>query len=225
MNASCDLYEAPYSEEKEGYFQHGTAVASIIGASGNNNECSVGIAPQVTLSACVSTTTPEVDESAKNGTVLSLKLDQMDISQNSYGDVPCMAAGTYSMRGRFKDVDGCPFADRPIEYVYRGEVLTLEHPCNACEFPSDNISRKCANAIYNHCFFFFELDRATCIDHLDGLIRGGQCSFLGADKAVIESLERGAKQGRNGNGIIYVFSSGESASINLVENSLLFVPC
>jgi len=222
VDASCDLYEAAYSEEEEDYFQHGTMVASIIGAGGNNNECSVGIAPQVTLSSCVFTTVTERGTVAKNRTWLAHKVDQMDISQNSYGTVPCEPAGAYSMRDRFEDVDECPFADRPMEYIFQDEEMIVDHPCDVCEFPSDNISEKCADTIHYHCLLFFEWDRDTCRDHLDGLSRGRQCTFFSEDKAIVESLERGAEQGRDGKGIIYVFSSGESASTKLLGNS--FVP-
>ena len=57
---------------------HGTAVAGILGANANNNECSVGVAPQVTLSAC--NVYLSVTES-----FLETKLDAFDISQNSWG--------------------------------------------------------------------------------------------------------------------------------------------
>jgi subtilisin family serine protease len=49
----CDQFE-PTAEELQGgaAANHGTSVASILGAAGNNGECSVGIAPEVTLSSC-----------------------------------------------------------------------------------------------------------------------------------------------------------------------------
>ncbi|KAL3935203.1 MAG: hypothetical protein SGBAC_009234, partial [Bacillariaceae sp.] len=193
-------------------------VASIIGGTGNNGNCSVGIAPNVTLSSCVATTTPEVDQSARNGTWLGLKVDKMDISQNSYGSIPCIAAGSYSIPDEFANVDTCPFRDRPRTYIYRGKEVTFDHPCDVCTFPSDDISNSCAEAIHFHCGLFFEWDRETCINHLDGLTRGGQCSFFAGEEALVKSLDRGAKEGRNGKGIVYVFSSGNQLAFGADTN-------
>ncbi|CAJ1951664.1 unnamed protein product [Cylindrotheca closterium] len=207
-DASCDLYEAPYDRQDQEYYQHGTMIASILGGAGNNGNCSVGIAPNVTLSSCVATTTPTVDDSANDGTWLAYKVDQMDISQNSYGSIPCIAAGTFSIKDEFATVDTCPFRDRPREYIYLGEELSFDHPCDMCTFPSNSISNNCARAIHFHCALYFELDKDTCIKHLDGLTRGGECTFFSEEERVVDSLEKGAKEGRNGKGIVYVFSSG-----------------
>jgi len=48
-NASCPMH-TPLGRYHP--FEHGTGVASIATASGNNDECAVGIAPDATLSAC-----------------------------------------------------------------------------------------------------------------------------------------------------------------------------
>ncbi|CAJ1961945.1 unnamed protein product [Cylindrotheca closterium] len=218
VGGSCGLYEAPYDEEKQEFYQHGTKVASILGAGGNNDGCSVGVAPGVTLSSCVSTTTPNTDETAQDGTWLSHKLDDMDISNNSYGTIPCISAETFTISDMFEDVDECPFADRPEEYIYRGEEMSFDHPCNVCTFPSDSISDSCAMAIYDHCSLYYEWDRDTCINLLDGLTRSGQCSFLSEDETIVRSLERGAERGRDGKGIIYVFSSGNNLAFGSDTN-------
>jgi len=217
--ASCELYEAPYNSEKQDFYQHGTMVASIVGAAGNNG-CSVGIAPNVTLSSCLASTTPVLDQSATNGTWLAFQLNQMDISQNSYGSVPCIAAGSYSIPDTVAKTERCPFRERPKKYYYHGKVRTFDHPCDVCNFPldDDTFSENCALAIHFHCALFFEWDRDTCRNHLDGLVRSGQCSFFSEDEVVVESLERGAKEGRNGKGVVYVFSSGNHIAFGADTN-------
>ena len=74
---SCD--NATYLPVIQDVASHGTAVASIVGGSGDNGLCSVGISPNVTISAC----------NAFNETirpiVFGLLIDQHDISQNSFG--------------------------------------------------------------------------------------------------------------------------------------------
>ena len=54
-DASCPKDVVPKSNADT----HGTAVASIVAAVGNNGECAVGIAPQATLSACNALVTGE----------------------------------------------------------------------------------------------------------------------------------------------------------------------
>ena len=69
--------------EPIGGASHGMKVASIVGATGNNSNCGVGIAPEVTFSSCSSVYAPSIPE------LLTYKLDQMDISQNSWAVEGC----------------------------------------------------------------------------------------------------------------------------------------
>merc|ERR1719424_2247258 len=72
LNASCDGFSLsnPVSN-------HGNVVTALVGASGNNSHCSVGIAPKVTFSLC-----PIGPDHMPDA--LFSKLDQVDISQNSW---------------------------------------------------------------------------------------------------------------------------------------------
>ena len=60
--------------------QHGTSVASIVGAAANNGQCGVGVAPDSILNSC------NIFEQDDDGFLGSDdKLQEYDISQNSYG--------------------------------------------------------------------------------------------------------------------------------------------
>jgi hypothetical protein len=52
ISTSCPVYEPPLDEIGSSTESHGTSVAAIVGAAADNGECSVGIAPKVTLSSC-----------------------------------------------------------------------------------------------------------------------------------------------------------------------------
>ena len=147
VEASCQVIEVPELELQNPAVvtDHGTIVAGIIGAAKNNNQCSVGIAPDVTLSFCYALS---ADPSAKPDDLLVHKLDQMDISSNSWGRAACRKGN--SRRLQEDETPSCPF-------LFEGEGRP--NPCNATtclltDFgptatttPSD----ACRTDIANHC--------------------------------------------------------------------------
>jgi len=209
VDASCDRYEPYYYEEYEEYDQHGTIVASLIGAAGNNG-CSVGVAPEVRLSSCVVSIAPKLDRTFADGSYQAYQLDQMDISQNSYSYVPCQV-GQYNFAGTFEEITECPFLYRPDEpYIFVGAEYNLTHPCDVCEFPSLNPGDVCSDVIYVHCDSYFEYEQEACRDILDDFITRGECTFFQDFDSISASIEKGAKEGRDGKGIIYVYASGNN---------------
>eukprot|EP00980_Cylindrotheca_fusiformis_P005798 scaffold1223_cov119-Cylindrotheca_fusiformis.AAC.1 len=204
VNASCESYETSRA--------HGTAVASILGAEGNNTECAVGIAPKVTLSSCVVSTLGLNDLSVLNGTWLAHKIDQYDISQNSYGFPGCQPAGPDDpvSSASFPDILECPFTyTGPL--IYQGhEYDSGDFPCDACTFPLQQPSSKCIRSIREHCNFFFENDMPACSGFLEIITKHGECGFRRSRDIAEESLETGARDGRDGKGIIYVFAAGNA---------------
>lgn len=183
---SCNLYEIdPFDFQMDpGFAAHGTFVAGIVGGGANNNECGVGIAPEVTLSACYAFG----DESQ----VLEEKLDWFDVSQNSWGTDGCSDQNLQRDR---KLLEECPF-----EYSIR--------VCDVCDF-SQQITSQCENAIVSHCSEFFEEDEKACSDFID-LIVGGRCQFNVLSETDRQGLLNGITDGRDGKGIIYVFASGNA---------------
>ncbi|KAL3924661.1 MAG: hypothetical protein SGILL_000913 [Bacillariaceae sp.] len=195
-DASCAPNQTPSSSSK----QHGTSVASIIGASNSeDNTCTVGIAPGVILSACYGL--------APDESFLSEKVDQMDISSNSFERPACQPDDE---RRRDLQADQCPFAYSDYRPQY--------DPCLVCDSFSNNAgyndntirsSTECVEAIVEHCNRYYEIEREPCSEFLD-LIIGGECDYVGLSNVARNSIVKGVNEGRDGKGIIYVFAAGNS---------------
>ena len=208
-DASCQVYDMWYNKEDKEFGQHGTIVASIIGAAGNNSQCAVGVAPQVVFSSCVILSAPDVDETSHDGTYPAYKLHQIDISQNSFGVQTCRTLENSTFSGTFPNDNTCPFTYRYGDTVpFFGQATNVTHPCKACEFPSTEPDEFCANVVDQHCLLFAEFDQEICMELLDKLVLGGECGFRSMNPATTAAIEQGAMEGRNGKGIIYVHSSG-----------------
>jgi len=211
VDASCEVFDAWFNEDSQEYLQHGTVVASVIGAAGNNSQCAVGIAPEVTLSSCRVITTEFVDKTAENGTFPAYKLDQFDISQNSFASTGCAPQDGFTLSGVFVNTNECPFTHKPAApLVIDGVVLDEQHPCDACNFPSMEQPESCLSAVKLYCQVFFEVDQDTCTGLLDDLRTNGECTILPQNDATVAAMEQGAQEGRNGKGVIYVFASGNT---------------
>jgi hypothetical protein len=114
ISASCPGQLDPAPEVYEsGDMSHGTAIASIVGAAGDNGDCGVGIAPLVTLSGCRFS-----DSQLSYAEMLAYNLETFDISQNSWG------------------VESCQDQDRRLqekECPFKFEESTA-YPCDYCDF-------------------------------------------------------------------------------------------
>ena len=214
VDASCKVYDIWYDEEQEEYAQHGTIVASLIGAAGNNGQCAVGIAPKVTFSSCVVVSAPHPDETALDGSFPAYKLDQFDISQSSFGVQTCRRPeNTTYFLGKLlftETTTACPFTyqyDAADSMQFYGKTENITHPCKACKFPSTEPDKFCAQVVNQHCLYFGEHDQDICADLLDDLVLGGECAFRPVHPTMMAAIEKGASEGRDGKGIIYVYSS------------------
>ena len=208
VDASCEKFEAKYMDGLEtAYRQHGTGVASIVGASGNNGECAMGVAPEVTISSCK--IIGGATQSYFDGTWLIEKLDDFDISQNSYGINGCKKARNEFELGAFPDTSVCPFKSRG-ECFKHGRQADLTHPCDVCTFPSTENSEICADAVFDHCSCHAEEDRDACLDIVEMMVEDGECEFKLTRDVVKQSMEIAAKEGRNGLGIVFVFAAGNN---------------
>jgi len=210
-DSSCESFDVWFDESSQTYLSHGTAVASVIGAAGNNDQCAVGIAPEVTLSSCAVVGVPlaVMDKTTYDQSYPAYKLDTMDISHNSFGFVPCRRIEAGYTAITFPNTNTCPFTHRPDNiFSYNGTRLdNMQHPCDVCDFPSSRSDATCSVAVDLHCLFYLELDQDACKPLLNQRIVGGECSFQSL-KTIRASIEKGATQGRNGKGIIYVYASG-----------------
>jgi hypothetical protein len=206
--ASCDSFR-PNPDDPSNY--HGTSVASILGAQGDNDDCSVGIAPNVTLSACNI-------YNSKTDAFLAEKVQAFDISQNSFGYPACgtgrrrqrqlLRVETQRQENTTTTTTTCPF-------TFTHPALT--DPCSVCDFPdvddessTTTTSSTCQAAIVRHCQYSYEDDVSACLQFLDLFLPGGQCDYNVLSPPAREALAKGILEGRDGKGIIYVFASGNS---------------
>ena len=175
----------------DGSVEHGTSVAGILGSEANNNECSVGIAPTVTLSAC---------NIFADTDYLPHAIDSFDISQNSFGTDGCKEL---TVRQRNLQPGNCPF-----KFVPDPEKTTAVSPCAVCPTFSPP-SEECSNSIRSHCKAYYREDELGCLDFLT-VILGGNCLYEALTEYERDALTTGITQGRQGKGIVYVFASGNA---------------
>ena len=173
---------------------HGTAVASIVLAGKNNDECSVGIAPDAILSAC----------NVFDGRSLSFlgeQVEQYDISQNSYGFPACET--TIGVDGEHRELQACPFTYNDPD---NGS------PCDVCDFGANPKSAECVSSISFHCRNYYELEISACLQFLELYVPDGECDYPSLSQLAQDSLATGILTGRDEKGTIYVFASGNSFS-------------
>lgn len=199
IDSSCDSYLPPQQNGNSLPSSHGTSVAAIVGAGANNGECSVGIAPEVTLSACYA---------FDGSNFLDVKVDTYDISQNSYGIDGCQVR-----QRRLQSGGTCPFT-----YSF-----SSAYPCSFCDFSSgsQNFDRNCEEAIVSHCQRHYENDVLGCSEFLD-VILGGNCLYDVLDERERNALTKGIYEGRDGKGVIYVFAAGNAFSRGDDTNTQIF---
>lgn len=181
--ASCDNYLPPDPSVN----LHGTAVASVAVGGGSNGECSVGVAPDATLTACLGPTS-FTDESAVASFLNGLSTTHISI--NSWNFDAC----SKRMRDdRFLQDDGlCPFSN-PTEI----------NPCRECPDFSDP---DCEDYIVTFCSQKYEEEYSGCAEFLDLFVA---CGYNVLSDVGQSAILRGIREGRNGKGIIYVFAAGK----------------
>jgi len=185
--------------------QHGMKVAGILGATANNGHCAAGVAYDVTFSTCT------IGNSFNENDLL-YNLDSFDISQNSWLPIEGCVGGSESGLDeiRCQLVKVAETAGDQIEF------------CNVdmCTqgFADED---ECKGAIFKYCDTNVA-DNELCQDFKD--LRQTDCYFQW-ETDYNEAFERGAKEGRDGKGIIFVyaagnhFESGGDVNMRLVTNS------
>ena len=202
--ASCDNNYRPRNMTRD---VHGTAVASLVAGNANNGHCAVGIAPRATLSSCV---IHDVQATAPTdlADTIDAKLEHMDISMNSWGVQTC--ARRSRLPRNLQSQSAQPQQECPFRSDHRLS------PCHVCSFSTTSIDHDngnpdlglaCEAQIVHYCALRYEHDPAACSDYLDLFVQCGYNALTAGQQA---ALTRGVQQGRDGKGVIYVFSSGNS---------------
>jgi subtilisin-like proprotein convertase family protein len=202
--SSCSLYLPVVLDAKH---SHGTTCASLAAGSGNNDLCSLGIAPNASISACRIILTEPTDELATeeaDASYLYAKMDNMHVSSNSYGVRSCNAAASSSTQGTRANrrlQQGCPFTATNIT----GASPCSDAACAAVDWSNPSPSDECETSISVHCQLFFESDVAACTSFLDLFVT---CVFNSLTPEEQFAISKGVTEGRNGKGIVYVFAAG-----------------
>ena len=177
---------------------HGTSCASIIAGNTDNGECSTGIAPGVTLSACALL-------SWKNGYTdaegIVSELETVDVSSNSWGPLPCSPDG-----------NGIFFRRKlGTSRQLNCDMFTFDHqnhPCNICDTSEIDLSNDdCGDAVAFHCLLFFEHDPEACIEYLDAFV---DCEYDVMPEETHDAFVTAVTEGRDGKGIIFSKLSRDS---------------
>lgn len=168
---------------------HGTACASIIGAASNNDACSVGIAPDATISSCV---VPDAVASASE--FFMTHLDVVDVISNSWGPIPCFEKGIKQQQDTLKQMT-CPFL--------------LDHPDSPCDICGGNFEQvqtnECEEAIAKYCSNNYEDDPVACGEYLDIYT---SCQFNTMSPTEEEGFASVIQESRGGKGVIITFAGG-----------------
>ena len=177
----------------------------MVGATGNNSECGVGIAPQVTLSSCNNGGFMSFPE------LLTYKLDQMDISQNSWAFEGCGKNSNLDPERSLQDsgvqtvvptlTTECPFVYKPFD----GYNM---FPCDKCTLFQNSVDvdndieigllgDDCVDSVIKHCDYYYTQEEKTCVEYLDLILEkkapssGGECRFKNIKDAGQQALSRG----------------------------------
>ena len=183
---SCESYLPTNPTEDN----HGTACASIIGAIKNNGECSVGLAPDVTISACNGP--PDLEAATE---LFMNHLEVVDVISNSWGPLPCTEIKQQLQQQDTIKQLTCPFSsDHP------------ESPCGECGATfAQVLTPDCEEAIKDYCSDKYELDPIACGEYLDLYV---SCQFHSLSPTNEEGFAKVIQEGRGGKGVIITFAGG-----------------
>jgi subtilisin-like proprotein convertase family protein len=198
LSGSCTIFEPALLDASHG---HGTACASLAAASGNNT-CAVGIAPDARVSGCRIVYTylnEDIAEEVWDSSYLYAKMETMHISSNSYGTQHCA-----STTRRRKLLQSCPFSSD-----LRSSPC-LSPKCANVDWSNTGPAPDCEGVVISYCKSQFENDVQACTSFLDLFV---QCHYGSQSMEDNRAFTEGITNGRNGLGIIYVFSAGNAFAL------------
>jgi subtilisin-like proprotein convertase family protein len=183
---------------------HGTTCASVAAGSGNNGACSVGIAPNATVSGCRVIVTESTDPLASEvygSSYLYANMESMHVSSNSYGFPSCQVDTSSSLQGQHSNrrLQQCPF----ISAIATTPCVDIE--CLNVDWSNPSPSDACESVVSIYCKRFFEYDVQACTSFLDLFVK---CQFISLSVEAQFALTKGVTEGRAGKGIVFVFSAG-----------------
>ena len=198
VDSSCTNYVPFTLDEKE---SHGTTCAALAAAAGND-ECSVGMAPDATVSACrIFNEFGGFDEEVIDGYLyLYDNQENVGVSSNSYGDDACFST---TRRRRLQAT--CPFSQDNED-----SPCAASSACSGEDWSSLDFSVACEADIIGYCQRFYESDVEACISYLDLFV---DCDYNAQTQAEVDALVQGVTAGRGGKGIVYMYAAGNEFQI------------
>jgi subtilisin-like proprotein convertase family protein len=201
VESSCSLYLPVLLDEEH---SHGTTCASIAAGSGNNGACSVGIAPNATVSGCRVILTDLDDRLAlekNNSAYLYTNMENMHVSSNSYAIPSCQVDTSSSLQGQQSNrlLQQCPFTSTNIT------TPCFDTDCSDVDWSNPSPSDACESVISTYCQLYFEYDVQACTSFLDLFVK---CEFNSLSVDEQFALTKGVTEGRDGKGIVFVFAAG-----------------
>jgi len=201
VDSSCTNYlPLTLSEENS----HGTACAALAAAGGNNNACSVGIAPDASISSC-RIFNEELDfdmDVVSRFLFLYENQENVHVSSNSFGDDACFSL---SRRRRRLQADGCPFSQ-----TNDNSPCGEQSACAAIDWGDTTLSSSCKLDIISYCRSSYETDHDACSSFLDLFV---DCEYNSQSPDEEAAILAGITSGRGGLGIIYMYAAGNEYEI------------
>ena len=130
---------------------------------------------------------------------------------NNIGDDPCMVC----KQADFEFLDASNKRDNV--FAIRDNELQTASASTSTSAAGDGgsghkgISEPCAASVKIWCLRNFRKDETLCTEWIDVINIGNTCNFKSnVGRETNYALEKGAKEGRNGRGVVYIFASGDS---------------
>jgi hypothetical protein len=134
------------------------------------------------------------------------------IDNNRYNiTFPCDSCPEFILGLDWRDVQPGRTGRNGGEKGGRGEDGKGDGPSLPVRETSLILNEDCSKAIKDHCYVYFDQDNDACIEYMDVLLEDGSCEFGSTlTDEVKDVLTDGITKGRDGKGIIYIFSSGNA---------------
>lgn len=123
--------------------------------------------------------------------------------ENNQGDDPCQVCA----KSDFDDID----AGSKRDNIFEVASATTTSKTEGDGIGLAGVSEACATSVRAYCLRNFRRDDALCTEWIEVINNGNICRFKSSvGKENDYSLDKGAKEGRFGWGVVYIFAAGDS---------------
>lgn len=126
--------------------------------------------------------------------------------ENNKGDNPCLVC----TKSDFDSVGGSNKRDNIFDIASTMDDKAEDGDGNGDDDLAGVVSEECASSVRAYCLRNFRQDEALCTEWIEVINDGNICQFKSNVDHEYLALNRGAKEGRYGKGVIFVFAAGDS---------------